>query len=94
MHNHLFLFYLSAPATGRLHTPAHDACPELHTGRLFCGAELRRATFRDDVGIQGQQIGRRNHPAAALPSRPLEGRPNWVKLARHSSSGTPSQYGK
>ena len=69
--------------------PAHDICPELHTGRLFWGAELRRATFRDDGGIQGQQIGRCNHPAAALRSRHLEGHPNWVKLARHSSSGTP-----
>ena len=71
--------------------PAHDNCPELHTGRLFWGAELRRATFRDDGGIQGQQIGRCNHPAA-LGSRESRvatlGEPNWVKLARDSSSGT------
>ena len=67
---------------------------KLHTGRLFWGAELRRALLRDDGGIQGQQIGRCNHPAAAHRSRLLERHPKWVKLARHSGSGTPNQYGK
>jgi hypothetical protein len=61
---------------------------------IFARAELRRATFRDDVGHQRQQIGRCNHPAAAHRSRLLERHPKWVKLARHSGSGTPNQYGK